>query len=153
MTEREYLISLSTFISIGPIRTKLLLAYFKSAKNIWNASQKDLAEVGLGEKLVEKFVEHRNKFDFENYSQKLKKESVVPITIFEKDYPENLKDLDDCPFVLYVKGTLKKSDSRAVAIVGTREAKPESLQLARDYATVFAQRGWTVVSGLLSEQE
>jgi DNA processing protein len=148
MTEREYLISLSTFISIGPMRTKLLLSYFKSAKNIWNTSQKELAEVNLGTKLIEKFVEYRNKFDFESYSQKLKKESVVPVTIFEKDFPENLKDLDDCPFVLYVKGTLKKSDSRAVAIVGTRMMTSYGREVAQKLSGELSGYGITIISGL-----
>jgi excinuclease UvrABC nuclease subunit len=58
MTEKEYLIALSTFNPIGPMRTKLLLSYFKSAKNIWNVSGTDFIKVGLGQKFVEKFVDH-----------------------------------------------------------------------------------------------
>jgi predicted Rossmann fold nucleotide-binding protein DprA/Smf involved in DNA uptake len=80
--------------------TKLLLSYFKSAKKIWDSSQKELLEVRLGEKMVAKFLEHRNKFDVEKYFLNLKKESVNAVTINDSDYPVNLKDLEDTSFVL-----------------------------------------------------
>jgi DNA processing protein len=148
MTEKEYLIALSTFISIGPMRTKLLLSYFKSAKKIWSASCKDLLEVGLGEKLVTKFLEHRKKFDVERYFLNLKKESVNAVTINDPDYPENLKDLEDAPFVLYVKGVLKRTDSRAVAIVGTRMMTSYGREVTQKLAGELASYGITIISGL-----
>jgi DNA processing protein len=148
MTEKEYLIALSTFISIGPMRTKLLLTYFKSAKKIWEASYEDLLEVGLGTKLVEKFLEHKRSFDIKKYLIDLKEELVTPVTINDRDYPENLKDLEDAPFVLYVKGTLKKVDSRAVAIVGTRMMTSYGREVTQKLAGELANYGITVISGL-----
>jgi len=148
MTEKEYLIALSTFTSIGPMRTKLLLSYFKSAKKIWESSQKDLLEVGLGVKLVEKFLEHRKSFDAEKYLLNLEKESITPVTINDRDYPENLKDLEDAPFVLYVKGVLKKTDSRAVAIVGTRMMTSYGREVTQKLSSELANYGITVISGL-----
>ena len=67
MSEREYLIALSTFISFGPVRTALLIKYFKTAKKIWEVSQNELLKVGLGIKTVENFIEHRNNFDIHKY--------------------------------------------------------------------------------------
>jgi DNA processing protein len=148
MTEKEYLIALSTFISIGPMRTKLLLSYFKSAKKIWNATQKELLEVGLSEKLVTKLLEHRKKFDIEKYFLDLEKESVNAVTIFDHDYPDNLRDLDDAPFVLYIRGTFKKIDSRAVAIVGTRMMTSYGREVTQKLAGELANYGITIISGL-----
>ena len=148
MPDRDYLIALSTFESFGPMRTHLLLSYFKSAGKIWTATQKDLLEVGLGTKLVEKFIEHRTKFDIQKYLNDLKKESVTAVTINDSDYPENLKDLEGMPHVLYVKGTLKKSDSRSVAIVGTRMMTSYGREIAQKFAGELATFGITVISGL-----
>ncbi len=148
MTDKEYLIALSTFTSIGPMRTKLLLSYFKSAKKIWQAPPKDLLKVGLGINLTEKFVDHRKSFDIKKYLYDLKKESISVVTIFDKNYPENLKDLEDCPHVLYVKGELKRSDSRAVAIVGTRLMTSYGREVTQKLATELATYGITVISGL-----
>ncbi|HKB88552.1 MAG TPA: DNA-processing protein DprA [Patescibacteria group bacterium] len=148
MTDKEYLIALSTFVSIGPMRTKLLLSYFKSASKVWKATQKDLLEVGLPAKLVDKFIDHRSKFDIQKYLDNLKKESVSALTINDSDYPENLKSIDDNPYVLYVKGKLLKSDSRAVAIVGTRLMTSYGREVTQKIATELANFGITVISGL-----
>jgi DNA processing protein len=148
MTEKEYLIALSTFISIGPMRTKLLLSYFAAAKKIWTATPKELLEVGLGTKLTEKFIAHRERFDIKKYLADLKKESITPVTFFDSGYPENLKDLEDAPFVLYVKGVLKKSDSRAVAIVGTRMMTSYGREVTQRLSSELANYGITVISGL-----
>ena len=148
MIEKDYLIALNTFLPFGPARTKLLLTYFKSAKKIWNLSKQELNEVGIGMKLSEKFIDHRDAFDFEDYKARLKKNSVKVVTIFEDDYPENLKDLSDAPFVLYVRGNLKAADKNAIAIVGARMMTSYGREVARKFAGELASLGVTIVSGL-----
>ena len=148
MTEKEYLIALSTFTSFGPVRTRLLLSYFKNVKKIWMAEESELMEIGIGRGLAEKFINHRNTFDLPKYFQKLKELGVVPVTLFEDGYPENLKEISDAPYVLYVKGRLKLGDSRAVAIIGSRLMTSYGREVARKFATELANFGITVVSGL-----
>jgi DNA processing protein len=148
MTEKDYLIALSTFIPFGPARTKLLLSYFKSAKNIWNVSQKDLQETGLKEDLVKKFIDHRNQFDYEKYKKGLDNFLIQALTINDESYPSNLKGLTDAPNVLYVRGNLKKSDSRSVAIVGTRLMTSYGREVTQKLATELTNFGVTIVSGL-----
>jgi predicted Rossmann fold nucleotide-binding protein DprA/Smf involved in DNA uptake len=55
-------IGFSFFEGIGPLRFKLLLKYFGSAQKAWQASEKQLREIGLGEKIMEKFVYYRRLF-------------------------------------------------------------------------------------------
>ena len=148
MTDSKYLIALSTFVQIGPVRTKLLLSYFKSAKNLWNASIKELLETGLSKGLVDKFVKHRESFDIDDYLAALKSKSINAVTLFDSDYPGNLKEVDDKPYVLYVKGKLIRSDARSVAIVGTRLMTSYGREVSRKLASELAGFGVTVVSGL-----
>ena len=148
MTEREYLIALSTFTSFGPVRTKLLLSYFKKASKIWKADKSELTEIGLGIPLSEKFIEHRNNFDIETYFNKLKNLEVNAITLFDNDYPENLKEIIDAPYVLYIKGKLKVVDNRSVAIIGSRLMTSYGKEVARKFATGLSDYGITIVSGL-----
>lgn len=63
-------------------------------------------------------------------------------------YPPNLLLCDDAPPVLFTRGTPQPSDSRAVAIIGTRTPRPESAALAQTLAYELTIRGWTIVSGL-----
>jgi DNA processing protein len=61
-------------------------------------------------------------------------------------YPARLRDLPDPPEALRVRGSLPRLDA-AVAIVGTRFADDEGLDLARRLGRELAEAGRVVVSG------
>jgi len=148
MTEKDYLIALSTFVAFGPQRLKLLISYFKKPSKIWNASKSDLLETGMSAKTVENFISHRDNFELDDYFKKLENLNIKTFTLFEDNYPTNLKEITDAPFVLYVRGKLEKSDSRSVAIVGTRMMTSYGKEVTNKFATQLANFGITVVSGL-----
>lgn len=148
MSDKEYLIALGTFTPFGPMRIRLLLSYFKSAKKVWGANQNELIEIGLGVKTVQNFVVHRDTFDFQKYQDKLDSLSIRVLTLFDDDYPSNLKEISDAPHVLYIRGKLTKEDSRAVAIVGTRMMTGYGREVTQKLATELANFGVTVISGL-----
>ena len=78
-----------------------------------------------------------------------KQAGLITITWEDRDnYPTNLLRADDAPPVLYVKGDLSPSDTRAVAIVGTRQPDQSAALFAHNLAFELASRGWTIVSGL-----
>ncbi|OGM19995.1 DNA protecting protein DprA [Candidatus Woesebacteria bacterium RIFCSPHIGHO2_01_FULL_38_9] len=148
MKEREYLAALYSFNYFGPNRTKLLVSYFGSAKNAWNVDKKDLLEIGLKESVADEFVKHRESFDFKGYFNRLKKLSIEVLTVNDDDYPENLKEVEDAPLVLYVRGKLKTSDVNSVAVVGSRKMTSYGKEVTQKLATELASLGVTIVSGL-----
>ena len=79
---------------------------------------------------------------------RLREAGVDAIASFEQRYPTNLTLVHDGPPVLFVRGTLGEQDRRAVAVVGTREASSEGLNLAQEIAMGLVAQGYTVVSGL-----
>ena len=70
------------------------------------------------------------------------------ITLFDQEYPENLKNISGAPLVLYCLGSLTKQDSCAIAIVGSRRASVYGLNSAFKFAVELAQSGLVIVSGL-----
>jgi DNA processing protein len=70
------------------------------------------------------------------------------VSALDDQYPVNLRRVYNRPPFLFVKGTLRQSDDRSVAVVGTRHASPEGKAQARQLATELARRSVTVVSGL-----
>jgi DNA processing protein len=70
------------------------------------------------------------------------------IVLCEDSYPLNLRLVHDRPPVLFVRGRFDADDTRAVAVVGTREPTDIGRTAAMHLATELAQRGVTVVSGL-----
>ena len=68
------------------------------------------------------------------------------VLLGEAGYPPRLAALPDPPPVLYVRGTLEP-DALRLAVVGSRAADEEGLELARDFGDGFARSGVQVVSG------
>jgi DNA processing protein len=65
----------------------------------------------------------------------------------EAGFPSGLRDLQDVPRVVFVRGTLPERGS-AVAVVGSRAASPYGIAQAGALAADLARLGCTVVSGL-----
>ena len=69
------------------------------------------------------------------------------VTIRDSDYPALLRTIPDAPLVLYAKGKLEvRTDT--IAIVGSRKASFESMNMAEKIAQTLSSVGITVVSGL-----
>ncbi|MDK2974647.1 MAG: processing protein [Methanofollis sp.] len=67
---------------------------------------------------------------------------------YDPDYPKKLLDLDDPPFMIYWKGNGKNLSKPAVAIVGTRNISPESIEKISEIVELFVSLGYVIVSGL-----
>lgn len=66
-----------------------------------------------------------------------------------RHYPQYLLKIADAPPVLYVKGNVPLLDQGpGVAIVGTRKASANGIIIAERISSYFAERNWTIVSGL-----
>jgi DNA processing protein len=70
------------------------------------------------------------------------------VTVFDEDYPANLRLIFDLPPFLFVRGDLQPDDARAVAVVGTRTPSELGLKRSARMASLLAAHGVTVVSGL-----
>ncbi|MBI4974612.1 MAG: DNA-protecting protein DprA [Candidatus Omnitrophica bacterium] len=73
---------------------------------------------------------------------------IRKITVDDKEYPKNLRNIYDPPKQLYVNGTLLEQDEMAVALVGSRRATQYGLETCEKLAYELAVRGVTVVSGM-----
>jgi DNA processing protein len=148
MSESQYLTAIYAFAYFGPARTKLLLSYFKSAQKVWKVDIRQLIKIGLSEKKMMEFGEFRKNFDVDGYFKKLKRLKIGVMTIFDKDYSKNLKDLDGAPLALYYKGLLKPTDVNSVAIVGSRKMTSYGREVTQKFSAELASLGITIVSGL-----
>lgn len=70
------------------------------------------------------------------------------LTLGDPDYPTALLHTADPPLLLHALGRLERLQAPCVAIVGSRHATAQGLDLARDFARSLAQAGVCVVSGL-----
>lgn len=64
------------------------------------------------------------------------------------DYPQSLKETSDPPLVLGVRGQLSLLKDPQLAIVGSRHASRQGLEVAKDFAHHLSAQGLTITSGL-----
>ncbi|PWB51060.1 MAG: DNA-protecting protein DprA [Nitrosomonadales bacterium] len=70
------------------------------------------------------------------------------ITLADADYPRALLEVPDPPPLLYVKGQRERLNLPALAIVGSRNATPQGLANAENFARHLSDHGLCIVSGL-----
>jgi DNA processing protein len=77
----------------------------------------------------------------------LEEMGAAVLTIKDKEYPQLLRNIPDAPIVLYKKGSFPLG-TNTLAIVGSRRASFEGMNLAEKIAQTLSSVGITIVSGL-----
>jgi DNA processing protein len=143
-----YWVGLNLVKGIGSVRFKALLDAFGDPEAAWNASPEAWIEIGLSQKIVESFQRVRKGVSLDQIWDRIQSLGVEVLTWNSESYPRHLKEIDQPPPVLYVRGALASEDDWAVAIVGTRRVTAYGRQVAEETATALAHNGVTIVSGL-----
>jgi len=141
-------VGLNLVKGIGSVRFKALLDTFGSPGAAWNASPEAWLDAGLSRKIVESFQRVRKGVSLEQVWERIQTLGADMLTWEDEKYPPRLKEIDQPPPVLYVRGSLLPEDEWAVAIVGTRRVTPYGRQVAEEVSTTLAGSGVTIVSGL-----
>ena len=148
MDEKKYWVGFNLIKGIGAVRMQGLIAYFGDLESAWHASPVDLAGAGLGLKLIERVVQARENVDLDKVWEKIEKQGIKILTWQDEAYPQRLKEIDQPPPVLYIRGDYLPDDLFAVAIVGTRRVTPYGRQITEEQSSFLAANGLTVISGL-----
>jgi DNA processing protein len=148
MNEKHYWVGFNLVKGIGAVRLHLLKNYFGDLEHAWEATSDQLRETGLSARLVENIIQVRASVDIDDYYKKILSQGISVITDQDENYPARLKEIDQPPPVLYLKGEMKPDDFWSVAIVGTRRVTAYGRQITDELASYLAQNGITVISGL-----
>jgi DNA processing protein len=145
---KAYWIGFNQVKGIGAVRLRGLLDFFGNLETAWQAPADALANAGLPAKAIENLLNLRNQ-DVLTRSWNMAQNSGVRVVTWEdEDYPRLLKEIDQAPPVLYIRGEMNVQDELAIAIVGTRRVTSYGRQVAEEVAIFLAHNGITVVSGL-----
>lgn len=147
-SDRLYWVGFNLVKGIGAVRFRSLLDAFGDAQSAWQASSDDLRQAGLGQKIVDNLLQLRNQVSLEQVWERLQQHKVTVLVWDDAEYPHRLKEIDQPPPVLYVRGTLGEQDEWAVAVVGTRHVTAYGRQVAEEVSGTLARSGVTVVSGM-----
>ena len=70
------------------------------------------------------------------------------VTLADAEYPKALLEIADPPCLLYVRGNPGLLGKRGLAVVGSRNATPQGIQTAENFAKALAGKGLAIISGL-----
>ena len=70
------------------------------------------------------------------------------LTLADGDYPQPLLETADPPALLYLHGRRELLARPGLAVVGSRNATPQGISTAEQFARTFSAAGLTIVSGL-----
>ena len=147
---KTYLIALNQIEKIGDRRIYELIKHYESVESIFEDKEKNLKEL-IEKKFkfkVNDFSKNEILYKAENIIKKSEEHGIKILSLFDKEYPFNLKQIDNPPYILYYKGDLKKLRRNSVSIVGTRNPTNESKKYAFDIASKLSALNITVVSGM-----
>lgn len=121
--EKISLIALHSTPGIGDYTLKQLVAYCGSADQVFKQPKHRLLKIpDVGAKTVDAIL-GRQYFDVaERELRRAEREHVTLLTFTDPQYPKRLKEIEDAPAVLYVKGAANFDHHKIVAIVGTRQS-------------------------------
>ena len=147
-TDREYLIGLNLIPQLTPKRSKALFTRFESFQEIWTAPGARLGAV-LGSTVVGVGIAAaRSETAIDEELAKADELGVRIVTLVDAEYPQLLREIDDPPMALYVRGALPIDTDRTIAVVGTRRGTRYGTMIAGRFASQLAMKDITIVSGL-----
>lgn len=150
MMDVRELLKLSSVSRIGPQKIRALVSFFKTPGDVFRASAHELISVpGIDKKLASHILHQSGGDAFaDEQLKRLNKLGAKIITLWDKEYPELLRKIYDPPAFLYVLGKLKSTDSRSIAIVGTRHPTSYGRSVTEHISIDLAMHSITIVSGL-----
>ncbi|AQQ64487.1 MULTISPECIES: DNA-processing protein DprA [Bacillus] len=118
-------------------------------KNIYNFNEKQMEHyTGISSKKSSELVKFLQNSNLPQYISYLERNRIFYITIWDEDYPQLLREIQDPPFVLYGKGEkdfLNKVNK--LAVVGTREPSLYGHESLKFILHPLLEREWLIVSG------
>ena len=146
MKDTLYWIWLS-ILNLSQKQKNTLLEIFKEPKELYKINKKKLEKITTNNELIEILLCQKTK---EEAKQILKQsERIKIITISDIEYPKNLINIADRPFVLYTKGNYKLlNKENKIAIVGSRECSEYGKKTTLKFSYLLSRKNCIIVSGM-----
>lgn len=147
LPDQAYVAALNTVRGFGSKTVAGLVNSFGSGKAAWTAEEGQIRSRGFTEAVAARLVSGRKKINVEQLYHQVLAQGIKLLTVFEPEYPHQLKSIPNPPAVLYVKGSMPQC-SLNVAVVGTRMATVYGTKTARALAAQLAGSNVCIVSGM-----
>ena len=157
MTSNKPNMYLIPFKNVKGIGAKTLLEIWNKFGNFqkaYNASLDEFEDIIRDKKTlinVSEFLNNRDNTIREviNIDKNLHEKNIKFVSYFEKEYPKSLKNIENPPIGLFIKGNnLLNELEDSISIIGTRNPTYYGHTKARNIAREMVKNGYIVISGL-----
>jgi len=144
-------IALSMLKGIGPVNARSLVAYCGGVDPIFTDKKlkNTLEKVpGIGPKLIASITDKKVIPAAEKELEYVRKHKLRMLFYLDAEYPKRLKQAEDAPVLLFVKGNAEVDRTHMVSIVGTRTPSEPGKRLCVELVEGLKEVSATIVSGL-----
>lgn len=143
----KYWIWFSRTYKIGAKAQNSLLEKFKKLENIWKLDDELLSKI-LNKEQIGILTNEIYKQNLDRYEEYMNEHKIKMITIYDKEYPEKLRNIYDPPVVLYIRGNENILNQKSIAIIGSRQCSQYGKEIAKEFAYNLSKYNINVISGL-----
>lgn len=149
MEKNFYILSLHLIKGIGNAFTKKLIEKFESAENVFLENKKSLINIpGITKEIAESILAKKT---FERAQQEIDfatKHSIKILSYKDEDFPYRLKQTNDFPPFIFLKGDANINTKKIISIVGTRKPTEYGKHITKQIIEEILHNDLLIVSGL-----
>ena len=146
--ELRFLLALAKIEGIGDVYARKIYENFPNLKDLFqNKNTKVLTCEGVPRNVFQRIFTFK---DFSQIDQEIKfihKNGIFVLNFFDADYPVDLKQCFDAPFLLFLKGNIDFRNDKIVSIVGTRNITPYGVGFVKELIQDLKKYNPIIVSG------
>lgn len=149
LIERKILLGLFLLPNFGFQKIMRLFQVYGDWAKIWNLKYYELKNLKFSEKLINQFLNHRQKINLDQEWNNYINKNIKIITFFDKEYPFLLKQIYSPPLVLFARGNLDLLNRKNfLSVVGSRKFTSYGKLVVQKFIKDIAENNITIVSGL-----
>ncbi|WNS44778.1 DNA-processing protein DprA [Paenibacillus sp. MMS20-IR301] len=148
MDNRELLFGLNEMEGIGWKSIDRICKAGFLTNEVFSCSAEDWGKAGISGKMSAKLAADFDESWIRKRRSLMEESGAAMVTILDEDYPAQLKETAQPPWVLYYRGRLALASRPSVAMVGTRVPTAYGRKVGEMLAEELSAGGLTVVSGL-----
>ena len=140
-------VALSLIPGLGNESLRQLLQAFGTPEQIYATPARTLCEV-VRPPVAEAIARGLDPSPLAPLEAWLQDPNNAVLTVADSGYPQALLNISDPPMLLYIKGRQTLLNTPAMAVVGSRNASPQGLKNAEEFAMAISNAGLCVISGM-----
>jgi len=147
--ENKYILAADIALNtLGNERLKKIKKSGLSFEDLWEKPTGEIRAKLGNEEYVTKFLKERENIDPDIEMEKLDRQNIKFVTLFDEKYPKLLKEIFSPPIIIYYKGDISILDKHTIAVVGSRKFTPYGKNATEKIVSGLAQAEYIVVSGM-----